>query len=105
MWAVCENCGEDVHWLGVRGARLADVRCRCGGKCRSHRTLPARPSPTAGKTYSRCVVCGRKRIKLISPDFVWVPRFHKELGPFAAGTPTCRIHEPIPAENIKEEPR
>ena len=62
-WAKCKSCGRDVHWRATRGARLADLSCpSCGGELQGPNAGYGRPSPTKGRKYARCVVCGRRRL-------------------------------------------
>ena len=43
--AVCATCGRMTHWSASRGARLADLRCPCGGELKAYRTQEASERP------------------------------------------------------------
>ena len=96
--AICTRCGREVRWRAGRGARLAGLRCpACGGALRSPQA-----GALAGRTYVRCVVCGRRRMEgsrsLVRPP---VPYRALDLdgrpGPHPAGAPACWHHRLVDA--------
>ena len=58
--ATCSQCGNTVSWRNRRGARLADLRCECGGAFRS--LTAGKASRLKGKIYATCMLCGRRTI-------------------------------------------
>jgi len=46
--AICVKCGKERHWKASRGARLADHRCRCGGKLRAVKAGDPLPDTATG---------------------------------------------------------
>jgi hypothetical protein len=53
---------------------------------------------TAGRTYETCVVCGKRRLSPLRPDYEWEPKYAiGNPGPYRAGSPCCPSHEPVPA--------
>lgn len=48
-WATCTKCGAEVHWRNGRGARMADLRCSCGGSLRAYRKHPGKPRDVAAR--------------------------------------------------------
>jgi hypothetical protein len=64
--AICTTCNKSHHWRNQRGARLADMRCVCGGKLARAQwdgdkyVVPAKLSTKRGKAVT-CYLCGRQR--------------------------------------------
>lgn len=64
--AICTTCDTPLYWRNQRGARLADMRCYCGGQvvaatwADGHYVRRAKPAgATKGQRKTICSVCGR----------------------------------------------
>ena len=63
--AICATCNQVTHWRNQRGARLADMRCTCGGCLKAavwtEQGYQIRETRGAkkGPTRSECLCCGR----------------------------------------------
>lgn len=107
--AICTQCGAQWAWHAGRGQRLADRRCpTCGG------TLTAKREKThsaAGKTYTKCAICGRRirrdRIlhevraqRAYAPGVQWVDgnryNYVDDVPIHPASDECCWLHRPIP---------
>jgi hypothetical protein len=88
MKALCERCGAMAQWRARRGARLADLRCVCGGTLR---LPPRRPHPR-GYQLPQCAACGiRRRTAMPAPVTCLVlVGGHPVVVP--AGAPACPHH-------------
>lgn len=91
-WAVCRVCGTERSWRAQRGARLADVRCACGGVLTALRTSTPRRT-NAGQSYGRCAHCDKRRLYR---SLVQVRRLWQIVGAAVTtnvGSWVCRRHE------------
>lgn len=99
-WAVCRQCGADVHWPARRGARLADQRCpTCWGGLRARTS--GHICSAKGRQFERCVICQRRGLRLLHPVYPFRKRFAVRdsgcLGRlYPAGSPVCGTCEPVP---------
>lgn len=87
--AICEDCQKEHHWRAQRGARLADLRCECGGRLR--RAAGQSGTTTKGQRYTLCGVCGRKTIHGRTAAVPFRSAEHDQ-GVFPAGTLVCGGH-------------
>ncbi len=75
---------------------MVDARCPCGW--RLARKLTGVQSPSCGKHYARCVLCGRRGLRLKVLSQPWTIRYppHETNAKLNdPGQPVCWFHEPI----------
>lgn len=97
--AICSECGRIRSWRARRGARLADLRCECGGELRlatfkqgQGTPVAARRAVSAGRHYQNCEVCQRKTLRLQTALVDFRLRFDSSNRVFPAGTKVCGSH-------------
>lgn len=56
----CPHCKHLVNWNADRGRRLCDTPCPFCAQPLAKRVVA---TPTKGKRFGACVVCGRKRLE------------------------------------------
>ena len=63
--AICATCNQITHWRNQRGARLANMRCTCGGCLKAAvwaeqgYLIRETRGANKGRTRSECLCCGR----------------------------------------------
>jgi hypothetical protein len=98
-YARCNKCGKETHWRARRGASIKDLpACECGGKFIG--LTAGQLSKSKGKKYETCVLCGRRRLRLMHPPGPWRQRYRREAETIVRqpGQPVCAHHEPIPSD-------
>jgi len=86
--AICEKCGEEVHWRARKSLGLAGQVCpKCGGPLRGH------PSSCKGKRRGKriiCVICGRAGFGMFRAVREGaVRRWHGAVVQVKVGDPIC----------------
>lgn len=68
--AICIACGSEVRWRASRGARLAEIRCKCGGELTAKRGVRIfdRPTYAARLVLIRRFEQGRKTKYFVSAE-------------------------------------
>lgn len=93
---ICQQCANTTTVAFRRGFRLATIGCPTCGATKLHLPHKDTANVNAGRRYEHCTRCQRRGLNLTHPAWPWEPKY-VQAGPFPAGTPACRVEEPVPA--------
>jgi len=96
----CAGCGHATNVSFRRGVKLSAIACPECGKTELRLRSAGQPNRSKGRTYEKCIKCGRRGLHHKHLAFEWTckysaPGYNDEVYP--AGTPCCWFHEPVPA--------